>query len=321
MMATTLGELIEFIEDNASVRNVKASYLALNDAGDIEVPSSSGKLHPMQVSENALRQLCKLNGINWPYFRRIPMELKQANLNWFLDRSKANYELHLMDNDGVQTVSEVHDADSDRSVQYILRLVADNMDESYNVVQPSITVDNVALYIYDKDTEADTPFGTMCKGLIVWAPADKNQSISASPVLVSPVTETVIEFNIDSKRSDEIEEDASDSDIIQYAKQNMAYIDQILSVGLDSELESVEHFFQHDAQQYGVRGKLNKMAYDNCMMATSPIELATNLMQTEEQLSEQLDFMKIAKLAGKALHPSTPVFCSHCHQVIDEGDN
>lgn len=320
-MATKLSELIEFVKENNKSEVKDAFFIQLDSDGQLAYPGESGDIEHHPVSEVAMKELCKLNGINWSYFRKIPNELKQANLNWFLERSKDKYVLNYVD----QTVSEVHGVDSAYTVGAMLDIVAEAFgDNDPYIIQPYVDAGMVAFYAYYGD-ETEYPFGNACNGIIVWAPLDKDSHINASPVLVFPETETAIEFNIDGKRH---EDEKANGDVpfgpketIQYALDNMKFMDRIIAMGIDNEVESVEHFFQHDAHKAGVRGKLNSMAYDNSMSAQTCIDLVKGILQTEEQVSDQGQFMSLANLAGHALHPSTPTFCSHCHQVIDDGDD
>ena len=81
-MTTKLSELIDFVKKSNKQVIADANFLQLNDECKLCYPLD-GKPVYADVSATALEGLCKLNGISWSYFRKIPNELKQLNLNRF----------------------------------------------------------------------------------------------------------------------------------------------------------------------------------------------------------------------------------------------
>lgn len=318
-MTTKLSELIDFVKKSNKQVIADANFLQLNDECKLCYPFD-GKPVYADVSTTALEGLCKLNGISWSYFRKIPNELKQLNLNWFLDRSKASYMLNFVDD----VIAEVHDTDASRTVLSVLdavKTVFDDEDEDPYVIQASMDAKYIAFYLYwGKDKEYS--WGVGCKGIMIFAPMQKGVNICASPVLCFPSTETVIEFSLSSqcKKAFGKNKQVDDCDMIQYAIDNMDYIDKVLNIGLEEKLESVEHFFSHDAVMHNVKGKLGKITYDNCQTAKTCIELVQGILNTQEQVTAAVDVMRLGNLAGYALHPYTPIMCSHCHSVISESE-
>ena len=63
------------------------------------------------------------------------------------------------------------------------------------VIQPYLGQKSISFYVFREETE-NTVLGEVCKGIVINTSVDKGKWCYANPILVNPLDETAIEFDV-----------------------------------------------------------------------------------------------------------------------------
>lgn len=309
--ATTLQELLDFVNDKNHVEYKALAEMTMDSTGLINFDERKYELSP-----NAMNCLAKLTGIPRKFFRELPADLRAVNYNYFIKRSEATVYVSISED----LISEIRNSEAEWTVQRLIEMAANAMGSDAYVIQPYLGQKSISFYVFREETE-NTVLGEVCKGIVVNTSVDKGKWCYANPILVNPLDETAIEFDVSELRDDAgIDRLDLEADIDFACHQGYDFIDRVLKNNSYDALEDVQHFASHYGTRVGLAVATKRAIVEEVMLAQTNTAsgIALAVMMSEGRTSSYRQFTKLARMASLAFFAIDPEYCDHCHQELPE---